>query len=115
MSTTTYAKIDDKISSTTRHMLQAASRDHADFLKCGEMVLENAKRHGDESLRENLLIALTMSAIQSQKLHPSQQHDAAQELIKTLGLDEDTRRFMYECLFDEGGLNSSSIVIYHRR
>lgn len=114
MSVTTFSKIDDKISATTRHQLLAASRDQADFIKCAEMVFENAQRHGDESLKENLLITLTMSAIQSQKLHPAKQHDAAQELIKTLGLDEETRKFMYECLFDQGGLASSSIRIFHR-
>lgn len=111
----TLSRIDALIGEEKRALLVAACRDEEDLLKCAKLMLDYGVRENSPNLKDNLLITMVKVAIQSQNLPPSKMHNAAQTLIKGLGLSIEDRRFMYECLFDEAGLEGPGLRLYRRQ
>jgi hypothetical protein len=115
MSTEIIAKLDKAIGEELRVILLAANKSEKDFVATAKLILDDYRRDPTgKPLKENLLIALVKSAIQSQTIRPADVSNRTKELIKTLGLEEDDRRFMYECLFDNGGIEGPGLRVWRR-
>jgi hypothetical protein len=105
-------KINKTIPEDVFNKLDTACKYQNYQVKVADMLFAYHDRTPDFSLKENLLINLVKSAVQSHKYNPAELTGKTEELIKSLGLDEDVRRMLYVALFDNQGIYAASIQIH---
>lgn len=112
-SSTLQPRIVKLIGQETFSVLEAYTKDKPDMLQAAKLVFEDVSRFPDNKpLMENVIMAMVKTAIQSHTYRPTAIHEACKTLIKSLGLDEATREFMFSCLLDQGGLDGPSIRVF---
>jgi len=115
-STSLQARIIKLIGQETFSVLEAYTKDKPDMLHAAKLVFDDLSRFPDNKpVLENVLMAMVKVAVQSHTYRPTAIHDACKTLIKSLGVDEAVREFMFSCLLDQGGLDGPSIRVFRNQ